>query len=498
MLEKKALARIIRIVIATVSIILSLMAFGTGFEALGKIFILQLGPDIVRLFTSFSVSLLFIVLGILLFTLFFGRFYCAVICPLGILQDFTCFMSRRKFKAFGNYYKTRYIIAAVAFGLLLGGWAVGFKLLEPFSNFGTIATTAFTPLYTWIHNLMLPDTMITQRTLTMYSIITGLMPLVILTALVVWKKRVYCTAICPVGTLLGLCSKCGVLRLSINENCVSCGKCANVCPSACIDYKEKKLDNERCTRCMNCVATCPVNAVKYGVYKTDKKKAAVDNTRRNFLISGVVAFAAAIGTASGALIKPNYKSSSKTKPIIPPGAGTPERFASKCTSCKLCVVNCRGNALRASNSKFDTIHLEFDKGMCEFNCNICGQICPTGAIIPMDTKTKRRHRIGLAKVELNTCIAVQTGENCGACAEHCPTGALRMVENSKGIRVPEMTKELCIGCGGCEFPCPVVPVKAVRVYPVTTQVSAADPAEYHKKQMDDSGRYNDVNQEWLI
>lgn len=503
-MKKKEYPRAVRIGVAAISITLSLFAFGTGLDSLAGIFALQLGPDMARVLTAFSLPILVIILTTLVLTFIFGRFYCAVICPLGILQDFIGFVSRKKGRKVSNYYKTRYTIAVIMFGMLFAGWAVKFRILEPYSNFGGIASAVFTPFYVWLHNLIFPDNMLIIRDITMLSLLTGLIPLALLIFFVSWRKRVFCTTVCPVGTLLGLCAKHGTFRMSLSEKCIKCGKCVSVCPSGCINPDKRELDNERCVRCMNCKAICPVDAVKYGLrQERDLKPESINSFRRNMIVgAGAVTAAAAFGVGLGALGNPQERvlDEDDANKIYPPGAGSAARFASKCTNCQLCVTNCKGNVLRAGDGfTGGAVHLKFDKGMCEHNCKNCSDVCPTGALKPMPLKQKQLTRIGLANFNPNICIAVQDRTDCGACAEHCPTGALRMKPDETGMRIPFFNPHLCIGCGSCEYPCPVRPVRAIIVEPVTVQVLAEDPEEYFKENMPvQDDQFSKDNDEWLI
>jgi ferredoxin len=168
--------------------------------------------------------------------------------------------------------------------------------------------------------------------------------------------------------------------------------------------------------------------------------------------------------------------------ILPPGAGSASRFASKCTTCLLCLTNCQGKVLRAPDEKVAAVHLDFERGMCEFNCHNCTRLCPTGALQNLTREEKQRRRIGLVDFVEDLCIAVMERQDCGACAEHCPTHAVEMIAaESDGARVPHVNHSLCIGCGACEYACPVgrdragnrVGIPAITVTPVSQQVVAA-------------------------
>ena len=49
----------------------------------------------------------------------------------------------------------------------------------------------------------------------------------------------------------------------INDNCISCGSCLDVCPQQCIDISKTPavIRQENCLHCGNCLNICPVGAV---------------------------------------------------------------------------------------------------------------------------------------------------------------------------------------------------------------------------------------------
>jgi formate hydrogenlyase subunit 6/NADH:ubiquinone oxidoreductase subunit I len=126
--------------------------------------------------------------------------------------------------------------------------------------------------------------------------------------------------------------------------------------------------------------------------------------------------------------------------------------------------------------------LSTEKGFCDPECNRCSNICPTGALKPLTLPEKKRCRVGMVTYYRNRCVVVVDEESCGACAEHCPTGALDMVPYKDGLTIPKVTPELCVGCGGCEYICPVRPQRAVIVNGLRKQEVAADPAKYRGRE----------------
>ena len=121
-------------------------------------------------------------------------------------------------------------------------------------------------------------------------------------------------------------------------------------------------------------------------------------------------------------------------------------------------------------------HLVFsEKAFCNYNCIICTQICPTGAIQPLTLPEKQITQIGVARFRRRLCIVFTDNTSCGACAEHCPVKAVRMEPYRNGLTIPVLYPELCMGCGGCESICPVRPIKAINVMPNAVHGKAKHP-----------------------
>ena len=119
-------------------------------------------------------------------------------------------------------------------------------------------------------------------------------------------------------------------------------------------------------------------------------------------------------------------------------------------------------------------------GYCEYNCILCGQVCPTGAIrnISVEEKIGKKPyknpiKIGTAFFDRGRCLPWAMNRTCIVCEEVCPTSPkaiwFRTEEvvtregKVKKVKRPYLDPDLCIGCGICENKCPVLDKPAIRV-----------------------------------
>ncbi|WP_022663833.1 4Fe-4S binding protein [Desulfospira joergensenii] len=412
--------------------------------------------------------------------LIFGRFYCSFLCPLGILQDICIriFRSRGKKHTYQRPYRT------VSYGLLfltiilavLGSLAL-VNLLDPYTLFGRIAVHPFKTMVLWINNMIV----IVAEQFDVYALAIKKqhhIPLSILTiamgsfglvlAFSIISGRGYCNTICPVGAFLGMISRFSLFRFVIDrENCRSCGLCEEVCKAGCIDMDKLEIDHSRCVTCFNCTDACRKNALDYKVQFPIPSRRWTPS-RRNFLAVTAVAGGTVLSAALPVRLFSLESMTPGQTPVMPPGAKNLSNFVQRCTACHLCVSVCPTNVMIPAYFEYGSCgimqpKLDYRQGHCDFDCNACGQVCPTGAIAPLLLKEKKLTRIGTVSLNKTRCIVHVKKKHCGACGEVCPTHAIFPVE--KGLVLfPEINIDFCIGCGACERACPTQP-KAITIRP---------------------------------
>jgi len=462
-------------------------------------------------------SINLVVIGILfVLSLLFGRIYCSTICPLGILQDVLTWKSRffRKKRKKIRYEYTpaknilRYSILALTLVVFIAGSSFLVILLDPYSTFGRIASQLFRPLAIWGNNF-LAYVFSAMGNYTFYKVEqVSFVPLAFGIALtffllVTWlswlKGRTYCNTICPVGTSLGLLSKISFFHISMEKStCTRCGACEKQCKSQCIDSKTMQIDDSRCVSCFNCLSACKKNSISYKFrYKNQPVQVTepkINNSRRTFLLTSGAVFASVALANTNKILGQNDSILSR-KPIMPPGAKSLERFNEHCTGCQLCVTKCPMQVLKPATLQYGITgitqpHLSFSTHVfCTYDCNICSNVCPTGALQPLSMEEKKLTQLGIASFRKHKCVVYTDEKDCGACSEHCPTQAVHMIPYKNGLTIPEVTEDLCIGCGACESICPARPHKAIYVEGTTQQRKARKPSEAKKfdKKIDDFG-----------
>lgn len=217
----------------------------------------------------------------------------------------------------------------------------------------------------------------------------------------------------------------------------------------------------------------------------------IDLSRRTAITSGIG------GLFSVLLFRSHPLANGKTfNPglIRPPGSVSEEEFLAKCVKCGECMKVCPTNGIQptffqAGLEGMWTPVMNMKIGYCEAECTLCGQVCPTQAIEeliletlpdsrvvrlqPLDPEAgigvpleqRKPVKIGQAFFDPSRCLPYAFARSCIVCEEHCPTSpkAIWVEEieelNSAGNKVflkkPHVDPDRCIGCGICEYVCPL-------------------------------------------
>ncbi len=462
-------------------------------------------------------------------TLVFGRIYCSVICPLGIMQDIFGWLGK---KAKKNRYSFSKGIAWLRYGMLaifcvamVAGISSVVQLLAPYSAFGRIMTMIFQPLWKMGNNLLAGiaehydsyafysvDVWMKSLPVLIIAVVT-----IVLLFVLAWRNgRTYCNTICPVGTVLSFFSRFSLFKIKFDsEKCRNCSLCSKSCKAACIDFKNHQVDYSRCVVCGDCLESCHFGALSYQLSlpgKSGKPKSSgqtttpttsttsgtsttpttsstsgtsgtsgtnetstVDTSKRSFLLSSALLTTAAMAQEKEKLFDGGYKDledkiePERQTPLTPPGSLSAQNMALRCTGCQLCISECPNDVLRPST---DLMHLmqpvmSYERGHCRPECTRCSDVCPAGAIKPIDKEEKTTIQIGHAVWIKKNCVPITDGVECGNCARHCPTGAIEMValdeNDEESPWVPAVNEAACIGCGACEYVCPARPFSAIYV-----------------------------------
>ncbi len=290
------------------------------------------------------------------------------------------------------------------------------------------------------------------------------------------RPRLWCRTLCPLGALLGIFSRFGILRLEkFPEKCTDCRLCERHCQGAASPKPDQLWEASECLACFNCFDVCPENALAFRFRWTLKPNRQPDIGKRA-LLGGLLAGVSIpfLGRLDGRI-----DIVSDPRLIRPPGSLREEEFLERCQRCGLCMKVCPTNAINptlaeAGMAGFWTPRLVMTQGYCEYTCTLCGSVCPTGAIrgISVQEKIETPIKIGSAYIDRGRCLPWSGNAPCIVCQEVCPTSPKAIylkddVVNRPGgqkipVQLPHVDLKRCIGCGICENKCPVPGLPAIR------------------------------------
>lgn len=422
-----------------------------------------------------------------------GRSFCGWICPLGTTLD----LRNRLFpagKRRGDRYFKYAVLAGFAVLSLISIQAVW--LLDPLVILSRTFSLSLYPIAEWGFNGLIGvgygHTATEGLSDALWRFFQGwslpLNPLrtaLILTTTAVFigillldhfGRRYWCRVLCPLGALLGCISHVSPFGRRVDKtSCTSCALCTEECRMHAITEDFIGTRRAECILCLECSDLCEADATNFSWNRGERRQESLNPGRRRML--GTIATAAAFGAVWRTQLTSN---SADGFLIRPPGAVEEEDFLDLCLRCEACVKVCSttGGCLQPAGfeygiSGFWTPRADMRRGYCEYSCTLCGQICPSGAIKPLDEATKKRRVIGLAHIDRSRCIPWERGEECIVCEEHCPLPRKAIQFRIADVELPNRTafqvklpyvdRELCIGCGICETRCPTAGSAAIRI-----------------------------------
>lgn len=500
----RQLRRGVQIVTLLLFVALSVIAFRDPHPLWSTLFI-QLDPLVMATAALAGRTLaagLWLALGTVVLTLVFGRVWCGWICPLGTVLDW---ITPRRLRSRGQrrllpqpperWRAAKYLLLVVIlFAALFGNQTLIF--LDPITIAGRTLGAALWPALGYaVHSV--------QAVLYRYEPLWGILdaldaaivyplwrgaqplfihtaPIFLLFALIValnwWTPRFWCRYLCPLGGLLGWLSKWALVRRTVGAECTACSLCATRCPTGTIDPENGfRSDPAECTVCMDCVAVCPREGIAFRrVSPLDRAPQYGYDPRRREVLAGL-----GIAVAGVSLLQAEPVTQLDPPNLLrPPGAKLVD-FTSLCVRCGACVRVCPTQGLQPSLleggwQNLLTPTLVPRLGYCLYSCRACAEVCPTGAIPLLPIEEKQVTPIGLARIDRNRCLPWAYDTPCIVCEEMCPVPnkAIRLDEveatdangNPITLQRPHIVRDLCVGCGICEYKCPMGGAAAVQVY----------------------------------
>ena len=216
------------------------------------------------LFNKVAAGAFFVWLLMFVTSLFFGRAFCAYMCPYGGLQMLSNLVLKKPLKEISWLRKLRYVLGFIWAGTILAALIMNitklkinfFYLTESFISVDGIAKLIF--YYVLVFLLLL-------------------MPIFL-------GKRATCHYLCPMSILniagTKIKNKINIpsLRLeAVSNKCVNCKQCSNTCPMSlkvADMVKNENMENSSCILCGECCKACKTNAIirVYGQKSLVKRK----------------------------------------------------------------------------------------------------------------------------------------------------------------------------------------------------------------------------------
>ncbi len=433
-------------------------------------------------------------IGVILITVILGRIFCGYVCPMGTTIDAGRLPVARRTRARENSAEStnarrywKYVFLVVVFAACLGGVSL-VHLGSPLSLTTRLYGIVVHPLLTllgetglfWFGDIFsdvgldsLAYAQVRTRVFATNALVCGLFLGVF--ALTVIEPRFWCRHLCPCGALLGLVARRPVIRRHVDDSCTRCGRCVQSCPMGAISENPGNTVHSECVVCLQCVRVCPESAVSFQVMPQDggMSPERTDPGRRGFVLAGTLGLLT-VGLFRTGPSQPTNgggKGTLRSSELIRPPGSLPEApFLDRCVRCGECMKACPTNTIQpvwfaaGGDGVFSPV-LRPRLAPCAVNCNVCGHVCPTGAIRALPLTEKNHAKIGTAYIIPHHCLVWEQDRKCLVCDEVCPYNAIVFrPELGRRNAVPIILENRCIGCGWCEARCPVNGAAAIRVH----------------------------------
>ncbi len=452
-------------------------------------------------------------LAVLIPAIFIGRFFCGWICPLGSLHHFVGGLKseRKRGKELieSNRYRRwqatkYYLLFALLVAAVIGTGIIGW--LDPLSLLVRSLALSILPAINYALDAILRsfehNRFGTVQALgsALHFILGGFLLsfkqphfrqgvwIGAIFISLVWLNfrvtRFWCRALCPLGALLALVSRWSILGLVKNPaHCKDCNRCLLHCQGGDDPIGGVPWRQPECHLCFNCVDDCPEHSLHFTFFPA-QRYAGVNLKRRRVLtaLGAGVAIVPLLRSTSG------FATERHERLLRPPGALDEDDFLSRCIRCGECMKVCPNNALHPAFTEAGVEGLWTPVmvpriGYCETSCVLCSQACPTGAIWEITSQEKgwaastahevKPIRLGTAFYDRGRCLPWAMATECIVCEEWCPTSPkaifLRPADvtdaegHAKQVKQPYLEPSRCVGCGACEYACPVQDRPAVYV-----------------------------------
>jgi len=434
---------------------------------------------------------------VLILSIFLGRFFCSMVCPLGTSIDVSDRLlqgkdprrspgkSMPREMRLVKYCVLAFMFSGAVFGFSLAAYGspvaiatrfYGLLVYPVVSLAADAGLSVLRPLADRTGFTALAYAHVPPRGFALQWLSLAFMGGIAACALLM--PRFWCRYLCPAGAMFALVSsKPFAVRRRVSEQCTSCGLCRKACPMGAIGEDPHETDFSECIVCMKCSSVCPERAIRFspGPEATATSASVFSGHRRALILAALAGVGAALTAVTGfsAAGRNGGQDRAMDLPLIRPPGSLPEHgFLRTCVGCGECMKACPTNTLQpaglaAGFSAMFSPAMVPRRGPCDTTCNACGQVCPTGAIRGLHLDEKRHAKVGTAQVLRHRCIASESGKACLVCDEVCPYGAVILQRVADvPVAVPVVDERRCNGCGFCEHYCPVAPGAAIVVDPM--------------------------------